>query len=423
MRNYLIVGENGAADALGRALAQAPGVDRVDCAGMNVGLARLGRCWDIDSNDFGAVADLALRVRADVVLPLSSVHLGLGICDALRAKRIICFGPGRAAAALEVSKYFAKGVVSEAGIATPRCEWHRDPASAARALPRFGLPVVIKSSGHAKPQGVQVCSDREQAREALATVTGFRNAGMDDDGILIEEYVAGEEVSLIGVLEGSTFRLLGIARDHKRLLDGDAGPNTAGMGAFSPVPEIEEQAAELVSAFVMPLARALARRGIDYVGFLYLGLIRSPSGWQLLEVNVRPGDPETQVILPRLATDLDEIIWRAVNRSLAAVEVTARARSYVSVACATIDYPFGNSAEPVELSGVQEVEQRDLGCDVFYAKCRRQGDRLYSTYGRVAHIVAGGESVAEARGRVYAALREINTAGIRFRTDIGAPKP
>lgn len=422
MRNYLIVADNGAADALGRSLAKFRRVGRIDCAGANVGLGRIGRCWDIDANVFGAVADLARRVDADVVVPLSSIHLGLGICDVLREQGIVCFGPGREAATLETSKNFAKTVAQEAGIATPRHEWHRDTAEASRALDRFDLPVVIKSSGHAKPQGVQICRDRKAALEALSTVGSFRNAGMADEGILIEDYVDGDEASLMGILDGPTFRLLGIARDHKRLLDGDLGPNTGGMGAFSPVPNVEEQAGELVSAFVEPLARSLVRRGIDYMGFLYLGLIRSPDGWKLLEVNVRPGDPETQVILPRLTTDLDEIIWRAVNRNLVSLEVTSSRRSYVSVACATPDYPFGQSADPINLSGIRALEEQRPDCDVFYARCRWEGDRLYSTYGRAVHVVGGGESVHEARERVYGALKQVDTSGIHFRTDIGGAR-
>jgi len=422
-RNYLIVGDHGAAHAFGRTLAQCPGVGRVECAGSNVGLAQIGRCWDIDVDDFEAVADLARRVRADAVLPLGSVSLALGICDVLRDRGIVCFGPSKDAAALEASKHFAKTLANEAGISTPRHEWHRDIDEATRALAHFDLPVVIKSSGHAKPGGIQICRDHNAALEALISVGGFRNAGIPDDGILIEEYIEGEEASLIGILDGSTFRLLGIARDYKRLLDGDAGPNTGGMGAFSPVADLEKQSTYLESAFVTPLIQVLADRRIDYLGFLYLGLIRSTSGWNLLEVNVRPGDPETQVILPRLVTDFEEIIWCAVNRNLASLEVTFCPRTYVSVACATIDYPFGPSAEPVDLSSVSAIEHLHSECEVFYARCRRNGERLYGQYGRVAHVVGGGASIEEARAHVYGALRQVDTSGIHFLTDIAAARP
>lgn len=418
MRNYLILADNGAADALGRALAKSRNVGRIDCAGFNVGLARLGRCFGIDTDDFDAVAELAAYTKADVVVPLSSIQLAKGIADFLTHKGFKCFGAGRQGAALEASKQFAKTLANEARIPIPRSEWHLDTEGALGALERFDMPIVVKSSGHAKPQGVEICADRETARSAVARITQYRNDGMEDHGVLIEEYIDGEELSLMGILDGVTFQLLGLARDHKRLRDGNLGPNTGGMGAFSPVPGMALETGDLVETFVHPLSDALVRRGIDYSGILYLGLIRSAAGWKLLEVNVRPGDPETQVVLPGVQEDIEELMWAAANRSLASTQGTFGNRTYLSVACATLDYPQGPSMPAVDIQGIRSLEQNgDL--DVIYARCSLDGSRLRSRYGRVAHVVGSGESIDEARASVYSALDRVELPGLQFRTDVG----
>lgn len=419
-RTVLIVGDNGGAHALGLALARAPSIERVDAAGFNVGLSRLGRCHPVDTSDFASVADLAESIRADLVIPMSSIHLANGIADTLADRGLRVFGPTRDGAQLEGSKRFTKDVALEAGIPTPHAKWSPDPESARASLDAFRPPYVIKSSGHAKPRGVCVCADLDEAHEALDEIQGFRNAGMSDTGILVESFVQGPEVSLIGVASGTDFRRLGCARDHKRLRDGNAGPNTGGMGAFSPVPDLAPSDIDgFEERIARPLLEAIAARGIHYVGFLYLGLIRGDDDWQLLEVNVRLGDPEAQVVLPGVSSDLGELLERALRRSLSGYAPDLSSRSHCCVTIATGDYPYGKRLPAAHVHGVDRAVENGAATVVF-GRCALDAGQVVTTYGRALHVVGHGATVPSARSAAYEAVAALDFDGMQYRKDIAS---
>ena len=418
-RDVLVLGGGGREHALSWALARSPSVAQVASAPGNPGTAELGPTHMIDPTDPAAVTELASRLGVDLVVVGPEAPLVAGVVDALQARGIAAFGPVAAAARIEGSKAFAKEIMEAAGAPTGGAIATGDRDEAYAALERFGAPYVVKADGLAAGKGVRICAEVEEARTAVddALVRGvFGSAG---SRVVIEEFLAGPERSVFGVCDGTEVVLLEPAQDYKRALDGDAGLNTGGMGAYTPVPGFTlAEVADLEALVFRPVLQELADRGTPYRGLLYAGLVETAGGPKLLEFNARFGDPETQAILPRIDGDLGELLWQAATGSVTGAEVSWREQAAVTVVLASDGYP-GTYATGVLIEGV-EAAAALTDVEVFHAGTRLEEGRLVTAGGRVLAVTALGASVAGARERAYDAAERIRFDGAHRRGDIAA---
>ena len=396
--NVLIVGSGGREHALAWKIAQSTGLGDLHAAPGNPGIAALGTCHPLRPEDSEALLGLCHQLGIDLVVVGPEAPLVAGLADDLRHAGIAVFGPGAAAAQIEGSKSFAKEVMQAAGV----------PTSAELEEPR--APCVIKADGLAAGKGVFVCRTDEDVAAALpkAEALGGR--------VVVEELLEGEEVSLFALCAGEDALALAPAQDFKRLRDGDEGPNTGGMGSYSPVPAVgAERVDELVDAVHRPVLAELARRGAPFQGLLYAGLMLTDDGLRVLEFNCRFGDPETQAILPRLQGDLLEALAAAASGSVAGVDLSAGTDAAVTVVLAAPGYPDAPE-NGAPLSGLDRAEEE--GALVFQAGTALRGGALVSAGGRVLDVTALGESVGEARERAYRAIGRIEFPGVQYRHDI-----
>jgi phosphoribosylamine---glycine ligase len=419
-RSVLVVGGGGREHALTWRLAASASVDRVTTAPGNPGTAELGPNLDVDATDPDAVADLAERERVDLVVVGPEAPLVAGVVDELHRRGIPAFGPTAAGARIEGSKAFAKDVMQASGAPTGGYVATGDRDEAFEALDRFGGPYVVKADGLAAGKGVRICVSRDEARDAVddALVRGvFGAAGAR---VVVEQFLLGPERSVFGVCDGDDVVLLAPAQDYKRALDGDEGLNTGGMGAYTPVTDFRlEDVDHLRDLVFLPVLRELAARGTPYRGLLYAGLVDTIDGPQLLEFNARFGDPETQVILPRLASDLGDLLAASATGSVRDVEVTWHDDAVVTVVLASGGYPE-SYAIGIPITGVDGAAG-DPAVTVFHAgTARDDAGRLVTAGGRVLDVTARGHDVAEARGRAYAAADRIRWQGQHRRDDIAA---
>jgi phosphoribosylamine---glycine ligase len=419
-RRVLVVGGGGREHVLGWRLAASPSVDAVESAPGNPGLAALGPVHDVDASDPDAVAALAEDRDIDLVVVGPEAPLVAGVADAVAARGIATFGPSAGAARLEASKAFAKEVMLAAGAPTGGYVATADRDEAHDALDRFGAPWVVKADGLAAGKGVRICTELAEAREAVddALVRGvFGAAGAE---LVIEEFLDGPERSVFGVCDGTDVVLLSPAQDYKRALDGDGGLNTGGMGAYTPVPGFGlDEAASLRDTVFLPVLREMERRGAPFRGLLYAGLVDTADGPKLLEFNVRFGDPETQVVLPRLASDLGDLLHASATGSVADADVTWHDDAFVTVVLASGGYPDAYATGHV-IDGVEAADALE-GVTVFHAgTARDDGGRLVTAGGRVLAVTARGTDVAAARGLVYDAADRITWTGQHRRRDIAA---
>jgi len=405
----LLLGSGGREHALARALAADPDVTDLHAAPGNPGIAALARLHPVDITDPGQVAGLARATGAELVVVGPEAPLVAGVPDALRASGIACFGPSRRAAAIEGSKSFAKQVMRAAGIPTARALSCTGPAEVAAALDEFGPPYVVKADGLAAGKGVLVTGDRPAAA-AHARACGT---------VVIEEFLDGPEVSLFALADGATAVPLLAAQDFKRAGDGDQGPNTGGMGAYTPLPWAPPGlTGEVLGTVLQPAVDELRRRGTPYRGLLYAGLSLTPAGLRVVEFNARFGDPETQVILDRLATPLAGLLAAAASGSLAGAAPPSWAPgAAVTVVIAAEGYP-GQPARGDRITGLSDAE-RSPGAYVLQAGTRTDGaGHLVSAGGRVLNVVGTGPDLAAARTAAYQAAGKIQMRGGWFRTDI-----
>ena len=396
--DVLIVGGGGREHALAWRLAQSPGLGELHAAPGNPGIARLGTCHAVAADDTGALVALSRRLAVDLVVIGPEAPLVAGLGDELRVAGVAAFGPSADAARIEGSKSFAKDVLRAAGV----------PTAEELAAPK--APCVVKADGLAAGKGVFVCETEAELAEALprAEALGGR--------VVIEELLEGREVSLFALCDGERALMLAPAQDFKRLLDDDRGPNTGGMGSYSPVPWLEAGEAEALTEHVhLPVLRELAARGSPFHGLLYAGLMLTEEGPRVLEFNCRFGDPETQAILPRLEGDLLGALAAVAQGSLAGVELAAGPESAVTVVLAAAGYPDApESGAPIV--GLDEAEA--AGGLVFHAGTAVRSGELVATGGRVLAVTALGESVGEARERAYRAVEQIELPGVQYRQDI-----
>jgi phosphoribosylamine--glycine ligase len=373
----------------------------------------------LDQNDPGAVTEYADAERIDLVVIGPEAPLIAGVADALRERGVPVFGPGRAAAQLEGSKAFAKRIMDAAGVPTGRATRAQTRAEVAAALDLYGAPHVVKADGLAAGKGVIVTDDRDAA---LAHADAYLPSGP----VLVEEFLSGPEVSLFFLSDGDTVRALSPAQDFKRALDGDAGPNTGGMGAYSPLPWLADDfgseeafVAEVTRTVAEPVIRQLDAEGTPFIGLLYAGLILTPQGVKVIEFNARFGDPETQVVLPRMTSPLSRLLMAAASGTLEQEPAPAFAdTAAVTVVLASEGYPEAPvTGRPIE--GVDVAASVD-GVHLAHAATARDGERMIATGGRVLNVVATGDTFAQARERAYRAIGEITLEGGHHRTDIAA---
>ena len=418
-RQMLVLGGGGREHALAWALARSPSVAAVHTAPGNPGTAALGPTHTLDPTDPAAVVALAQQIGVDLVVVGPEAPLVAGVVDALDTVGVPAFGPRAAAARIEGSKAFAKEIMGAAGVPTGGAVATSDRSEALTALERFGAPYVVKADGLAAGKGVRICADLDEARGAVddALVRGvFGSAG---SRVVIEEFLAGPERSVFGVCDGTEVVLLEPAQDYKRALDGDAGLNTGGMGAYTPVPGFAlADVAELEDLVFRPVLQELADRGAPYRGLLYAGLVETAAGPKLLEFNARFGDPETQAILPRIDSDLGELLWAAATGSVADRSVAWRGAAAVTVVLASGGYP-GSYPTGVPIEGVDRAAAHP-DVEVFHAGTRHDEGRLVTAGGRVLAVTALGTDVARARQAAYEAADEISFVGAHRRTDIAA---
>jgi len=415
--NVLLLGSGGREHALAWAIAASPLLDTLYCAPGNAGIAEVARCVPLDITDHAAVAAFCREKRIDLVVVGPEAPLVAGIADDLSAAGFKVFGPSRAAAQLEGSKGFAKDLCRELGVPTAAYGRFSDAASAKAYAGQLPLPVVVKADGLAAGKGVVIAETREAADAAIDACLGgaFGTAGAE---VVIEEYLRGEEASFFALVDGKHALPLGAAQDHKRAFDGDTGPNTGGMGAYSPAPVMTPDMAERVMAeIIRPIVAGMAARGTPYKGVLFAGLMITPEGPKLIEFNVRFGDPECQVLMMRLKSDLLPALMATVDGVLGNFDLRWHDDTALTVVMAANGYP-GTPAKASEIRGLEETAKVP-GVEIFHAGTRRDGTRIVSNGGRVLNVTARGRTVSEARDRAYEAISRIEWPEGFCRSDIG----
>jgi phosphoribosylamine--glycine ligase len=396
----LLVGSGGREHALAWKLSEAPSLEELHAAPGNPGIAALGRCHPVRAGDGEGLLGLAGALEADLVVVGPEAPLVAGVADELRHLGVAVFGPGADAARIEGSKSFAKDVMRAAGVPTA------ETLSVARP------PCVVKADGLAAGQGVFMCHDQQELDSALRAAASF------GDAIVIEELLEGEEISVFALCDGARAIALPVVQDFKRIDEGDMGPNTGGMGSYSPVAgfgpaEIEE----LLDTIHRPVLDELAARGSPFSGVLFAGVILTADGPRVLEFNCRFGDPETQSLVPRLEGDLLQWLLGAARGDLSSLLVEVADAAAVTVVLAAGSYPAsGDVGSPIE--GIADAEA--AGALVFHAGTALQGDRLITNGGRILNVTATGPSITAARERAYQACELISFPGMRYRRDIAA---
>jgi phosphoribosylamine---glycine ligase len=397
--NVLVVGSGAREHALAWRLAASPSLTELHAAPGNPGIAKLGVCHPLRADDSDGLVDLVSTIETDLVVIGPEGPLVAGVADELRRNGIAVFGPSASAARIEGSKTFAKDVLRAAGV----------PAAATLSVAR--TPCVVKADGLAAGKGVFVCATAAELDEALRAVTSLGS------GVVIEELLEGEEVSLFALSDGRRLVPLAAAQDFKRIGDGDIGPNTGGMGAYSPVPWLDTTA-ELVETVCQPVIDELARRGAPFVGCLFAGLMLTDDGPKVLEFNARFGDPETQVLMPRLEGDLLEALAAAAHGDLSGISLATSTDAAVTVVLAGPDYPERSDYAGFAINGLEDAEA--AGALVFHGGTAARDGRVVTNGGRILSVTSTGPTLRSARERTYAAVEQISFEGVQFRRDIAA---
>lgn len=415
----IVVGSGGREAALVWAAQRSARVAEVIAAPGNAGIAEQARCAPVKADDIEGLVRLAKEECADLVLIGPEVPLTLGLADRLTAEGIAAFGPSAAAARLEGSKSFAKDFMQRHGIPTAGFRVCRTQAEAEDAVRQFGAPVVIKADGLAAGKGVTVALTGEEAVAAIRSMMSDRVFGAAGERVVVEEYLAGEEASLLAFCDGEQAVPMLAAQDHKRVNDNDQGPNTGGMGAYAPAPVLTPELLERVRREILePTVRGLAREGMPYRGVLYAGLMITSRGPKVIEYNCRFGDPETQAVLPLLRSDLAEITLACARGRLDPSRIAWSDGAAACVVLASGGYP-GEFRKGLSIEGLEQAEALP-GVHVWHAGTARQDGRFVTAGGRVLNVVATGTDLAEAVRQAYRAAELIRFEGVHFRRDIAA---
>ena len=413
----LLVGAGGREHALAWALSASPLLTKLYCAPGNAGIEAVAECVPIAAMDFDGLVAFARERKIDFAVVAADPQLVTGLWDRFEAAGIRASGPSKAAAVLEGSKGFVKDLCAQAGIPTAAYRRFREPAAAKSFADTLSLPVVIKADGWAAGKGVIIATTTSEAQKAIDFMFegGFGESGHE---VVVEEFMAGEEASFFALCDGDNVIPLAGAQDHKRVFDGDTGPNTGGMGAYSPAPVLTPaMESTAMEKFIHPTLAALNRKGIRYMGVMYLGLMFTKEGPKLVEYNCRFGDPECQVLMPRLKSDLLTALLAARDGVLKDIDVRWSADVALTVAMASKGYP-GSYEKGHVIHGLEEAG-RLPGVQIFHAGTERREGRIVAVGGRVLSVTAIGKTVAEAQSRAYAAVDTIHWTGSFSRRDIG----
>jgi phosphoribosylamine--glycine ligase len=415
----MVVGSGGREHALVWKLRKDRCVREVLCCPGNAGIAELAECVPVQDNDADGLASLAAAERVDLVVFGPEEPLVNGVGDVLRSRGVTVFGPSRAASRLEGSKVFAKLFMERRGVPTASFSVFESHAAASRHIADHKGRVVVKADGLARGKGVMVCADRAGAEEALRAVMVERQFGESGEKVLIEEYLEGEEVSVMAISDGENYALLPVSQDHKRVFDGDRGPNTGGMGAYCPVPSVGDELLKVIESRVMkPVLEGMAAEGAAYSGVLYAGLMLTESGPKTLEFNCRFGDPEAQALLPATDVNLGETLLAAARGELGSNRRLESLCHSVCVVLASGGYP-GDYKTGQEIVGIEELKG-DENVVLFHSGTARRNGKIVTAGGRVLGVTGMGASLEDALSRAYGASRRVQFNGVHYRKDIGA---
>lgn len=413
----LVIGSGGREHALVWKIAQSPLVKKIYCAPGNVGISNLAETVDISSDNVQKLLNFAKSKKIDLTVVGPELPLTLGLSDAFQKEGLKVFGPHQKAAQLEQSKAFSKIFMQQHHIPTADFKIFTNSQEAKAYAQKASYPLVIKADGLAAGKGVLVAKSSEEALPFLNEVMEKKIFGKSGEKVVIEECLQGEELSILALLDGKSFLLLPEARDHKRIFDHDEGPNTGGMGAYSPVPWVSEKLIkEIIEKVFQPVCRGLEKEKIDYCGVLYAGLMITPQGVRVLEFNVRFGDPETQVVLPRIKSDLVQLMLACCNQTLSQESIKISKDSTLCVVVASGGYPQ-SSQNGLVIQGLEEAQNKNTF--VFHAGTRREGSSVLTNGGRVLGVTGWNSSIEKARKSVYQTIQKIHFEKMQYRKDIG----
>jgi len=416
----LVVGGGGREHALCWSLHRSPSVEEIFCAPGNPGIAEVADCLPVSAGDIVEIADLAQKLHVDLTVVGPELPLSLGIVDEFTKRELPIFGPTRLAAQIESSKVFSKEFFRRHNIPTADAVVCQTPEEAKKAIQRFGFPVVLKADGLAGGKGVLIAESDDDANRALRLFFQERVFGAAGDRIIVEEFLRGQEASFMALFDGEVCVPLPTARDYKKVYEGDRGPNTGGMGAHSPAGVLNsDSASQVLKDILWPTFRGLQAEGRTFRGVLYAGLMVTESGPKVLEYNARFGDPETEVILPRVKSDMAEVLLAAATGGLERfLPLEVKNEACVGVVLCAHGYP-SNYEHGKPITGLADAA-RMPGIELFHAGTARDGDRLVTAGGRVLVVTATGASMAEAAVRAYEAADRIQFEGKHLRRDIAA---
>jgi len=414
----LIIGNGGREHALAWKISQSKRAEKIFIAPGNAGTALHGENVPIKADDIERLKRFAVKEGMDLTIVGPELPLTLGIVDAFERVELKIFGPSQKASIIESSKVFAKEFMTRHGIPTASFKKFTDPREAKSYVRAQNIPLVVKADGLASGKGVFVCRKSDEAISAVELIMEKKAFAEAGSSVIIEEFLEGEEASIIAITDGKTVLPLAPAQDHKAIYDGDKGPNTGGMGAYSPAPVVtEELEEEIMDTILLPAVKAMEEEGMPYKGFLYAGLMIKDGKPKVLEFNCRAGDPETQPILMRLKNDLLDVLALAVKGRLGEVKLNWDEKSAVCVVMASAGYP-GSYEKGKEIHGLDEVKSTP-GLMVFHAGTALTDNRIVTDGGRVFGVTGLGETIKEAIEKTYGAVRKITWEGAYFRKDIG----
>ena len=413
----LIIGGGGREHALAWKISQSPVVKKIYVAPGNGGTALDNNIENIDITDVQELISFSIKQKIDLTVVGPEAPLAIGIVDAFRKNNLAIFGPTKAAAQLESSKEFSKIFMARHNIPTAKFATFKDTNSAHDYLQNNPAPIVIKADGLASGKGVVVAMTDEEAHEAVDSMLSEKIYGSAGTKIIIEEFLEGEEASFIVICDGSTILPLDSSQDHKRLLDNDAGPNTGGMGAYSPAPLVTDEVnKKIMDQVIIPTIEGMKQEGIEFSGFLYAGIIVDPyKNIKTLEFNCRMGDPETQPLLFRMQSDLFTVLFKAAKQELEGVEINWDNEHAITIVMATKDYP----TKPILGDEINLPEMQNEDTFIFHAGTSLESNKLMTSGGRVLGITAKGKTLEIAKNKAYDILRKVEFDGAQFRTDIG----
>lgn len=415
--NVLVIGSGGREHAICWKLSLSPQVDKIYCLPGNAGMAKTAQCLDTPAN-FEALSSLVKKEGIDLTIVGPELPLVDGVVDHFTSLGLKIFGPQAKAALIEGSKVMAKGFMQQHHIPTAKFEVFEDSKEAIKYVQQQKTPTVVKADGLAAGKGVSVCLTEDEAVLSIKRMMEELSFGPAGKRVVIEECLVGEEASIMAFTDGKTVIPMVSAQDHKRIFDDDKGPNTGGMGAYSPAPVVTEQMmARVKSEILEPTIKGLEEEGRKYVGVIYVGLMITREGPKVLEYNARFGDPETQVVLPRLKTDIVEIIQACLEGRLDSIELEWDNRAALCVVLASQGYP-GEYPTGLEISGLDRASELK-GVFLFHAGTRQRNGRLFTSGGRVLGVTALGENIQQAKDLAYLAAQRIHFHGLHYRSDIG----